>query len=234
MISILCIILETDVVIFSKFSTPFYYLEIFTITIFTIEYITRLWICTEDPKYSHPIWGRLKYLISPLAIFDLLSIIPFYIPSTNLDLRFLRALRLFRLFRVLKLGHYSQSFKILAQVIKKKKEELFITLFAGFIVLVIAASLMYLVEGNVQPDKFNSIPSAMWWGVATLTTVGYGDIYPITPLGKFLGTIIAVLGVGLFVLPAGVLASGFSEELNKKNLKAQICPHCGRTIDYDN
>jgi voltage-gated potassium channel len=231
-LSVISVILETEETLSSPFHTIFWGFEIFTVIIFTIEYILRLWVCTLDPRYTSPIIGRIKYALTPMALIDLLAILPFYIPSSGLDLRVLRAVRLTRLFRLLKLGHYSQSMRTLGKVLKSKREELLITLFAGAILLIIASSLMYYIERDAQPDQFSSIPAALWWGVATLTTIGYGDIYPITGLGKIIGSIIAVMGVGLFVLPAGILASGFTDELQKKqHKKTRVCPHCGKEIE---
>jgi len=147
------------------------------------------------------------------------------------DLRFIRAIRLIRLFRLFKLGRYSVAIKLFGRVLKGKREELFITAFAIFILLTISSSLLYYVEHKAQPEVFSSIPAAMWWGVATLTTVGYGDIYPITSLGKFLGAIISLLGIGLFAMPAGILSAGFIEEIRKKKETAKTCPHCGEKLD---
>jgi voltage-gated potassium channel len=133
----------------------------------------------------------------------------------HFDLRFVRVLRLLRLSRLIKLGRYSDSLKTLGNVFKGKKEELLITAFALAILLILASSLMYFAENEVQPQAFSSIPAAMWWGIATLTTVGYGDIYPVTTLGKLMGSVIAVLGIGMFALPAGILSSGFAEKIKK-------------------
>jgi voltage-gated potassium channel len=168
-----------------------------------------------------------------MVLIDLFAILPFYIPTSGLDFRVLRAVRLTRLFRILKLGHYSQSLRTLGKVLKSKREELIVTLFAGVILLIIASSIMYYIERDTQPDKFNSILSAMWWGVSTLTTIGYGDIYPITTLGKIVGSFISVMGIGLFVLPAGILASGFSSELQNNVKNPKVCPHCGKDINSD-
>lgn len=231
LLSIVSVILETEQSLSTQFSTYFYGFEVFTVAIFTIEYILRLWVCTMDPRYKHPILGRMRYALTPIVIIDLISVVPFYIPSSGLDLRFVRAIRLFRLFRLLKLGRYSASLRTLGRVLKAKKEELLITLFAGLIVLIIASSIMYYVERETQPEAFSSIPNSMWWGVATLTTIGYGDIYPKTALGKLLGSFIALLGIGLFALPAGIIASGFSSELQNKTKEEIVCPHCGEVIE---
>ena len=133
-----------------------------------------------------------------------------------LDLRFIRAVRLFRLFRLFKIGRYSKAVVILKKLLKDKKEELVLVIFIAFILLIIFSSLMYFIEKEAQPEAFSSIPAAMWWGITTLTTVGYGDIYPITTLGKIVGALIAFLGIGLFALPAGILGSGLVEATRKK------------------
>jgi voltage-gated potassium channel len=232
-VNVLAVILETEESIISQFQPIFYTLEIVSITIFTIEYILRIWSCTQDPKYSSPILGRIRYALKPMSIVDLVSFLPFYLPLGGLDLRFVRIIRLFRIFRLLKMGRYSQSLNKLGRVIKVKKEELIITLFAGCILLVFASTLVYLVEKDAQPDVFSSIPNALWWGVVTLTTVGYGDIYPKTVIGKALSGAIAVLGIGLFAMPAGIIASGFAAELqSEKDVQTtMICPHCGKDVN---
>ena len=164
-------------------------------------------------------------------LIDLISFLPFYIPLGDVDLRIIRAVRLFRLFRLFKMGRYSKSLNILVNVIKTKKEELIITLFSGGILLIIAASIMYFIEKTAQPDLFGSILDAIWWGAATLTSVDYGDLYPVTFIGKLMGLLIAVVGIGLFALPAGIIASGFASELQKQKIEAKICPHCGKEIN---
>jgi voltage-gated potassium channel len=164
-----------------------------------------------------------------MSLIDLAAILPFYLPMfLPVDLRFMRVLRLFRLFRIFKIGKFSHSMTVLIAILKSKKEDLIITLTAGIILLIFASSLMYFMEHPVQPEAFPDIPAAMWWGVITLTTVGYGDVYPVTTIGKFFGAIIAFLGVGMFALPAGILASGFSEIIKGERIKR--CPHCDKDI----
>ena len=142
----------------------------------------------------------------------------FYLPFImSIDGRILRLLRLFRLVRIFKMGRYSTAFRMIANVLNRRKEELLVTLTIVLLVLVLASSLMYYVEHEVQPEAFSSIPATMWWGVATLTTVGYGDVYPITSIGRVLGAFIAIMGVGIFALPAGIIASGFEAEIRKKS-----------------
>lgn len=216
-LNVIAVITETVESIYTPYQFYFEYFEIFSVVVFSIEYVLRLWTCTEIDKYKHPIWGRIKYVFSIGAIIDLLAIVPFYLPLfITADTRFLRILRLFRLMRVFKLGRYSEAFNSIVSVISKRKEELLTTLAFLLVILILASSAMYYIEHEAQPDVFTSIPSTMWWGVATLTTVGYGDVYPITPYGKILGSFIAILGIGVFALPAGIIATGFESEIRKK------------------
>lgn len=233
-LNVLAVILETVEDIKRQFSSFFNVFEAISVIIFTIEYTLRLWSCVSDPKYERPLMGRLRFALTPLALIDLLAILPFYLPMiVNLDLRFIRILRLFRFFRIFKLARYSSSLKILSTVLRKKKEDLIIIGFVLVILLMFSSSLMYYVENEAQPGNFSSIPATMWWCIVTLTTVGYGDIYPVTPLGKCLGAVIAILGIGMFALPTGILASAFVEELHKKQEHRITCPHCGKPINTD-
>jgi len=212
--------------------------ELISVIIFSIEYVLRLATCTVNETYRHPVIGRLRFASRGMLIVDLLAILPFYIallvPAARaLDLRILRAVRLMRIFRLFKLGRYSSAMKTMGRVLRNKKEELGLTIFIVMLLLIIASSLMYFVENPAQPDAFSSIPAAMWWGVETLTTVGYGDVIPQTALGKALGMIISILGIGLFALPAGILGSGFFEEFSRGCERTEICPHCGKPLRKD-
>ena len=231
--NVLAVVLETEEGLYAQFEQYFYAFEVFSVIIFTVEYVLRLWVCTEHEQFKSPILGRIRYALTPSMLIDLISFLPFYIPLGGMDLRFIRAVRLFRLFRLFKMGRYSKSLTKLGNVMKAKKEELIITLFAGVILLIIASSLMYFIEREAQPELFGSIPRAMWWGAVTLTTVGYGDVYPVTVLGRFLSAFISVLGIGLFALPAGIIASGFASELQKQKSEQIICPHCGKEINSE-
>lgn len=217
LLNVVAVILETVDHIYNSFPEVFDYFEIFSIVVFSIEYLGRLWTCTYFQKYNHPFWGRVKFVFSFAGIIDLLAILPFYLPLFfAMDGRVLRMLRLFRILRIFKMGRYSTAFNLIIRVVSQRKEELFITLTIVFVVLILASSMMYYIEHEVQPENFSSIPETMWWGVATLTTVGYGDVYPVTPIGKVLGAFIAILGVGVFALPAGIIASGFESEISKR------------------
>ncbi|MBT7081035.1 MAG: ion transporter, partial [Chloroflexi bacterium] len=216
-LNVTAVIMETVGDLSDQNASIFRTFEIVSVAVFTAEYLLRIWTCTNDPVYKRPLIGRLRFAITFLALVDIFAILPFYLPMLiPIDLRFLRALRLFRIFRLLKIGRYSESLRLMGNVLKSKREEITIAIFVAFILLILSSSVMYYVEHDAQPNAFPSIPSSMWWGVTTLTTVGYGDISPITALGKFIGAIVAVLGIGLFALPAGILAAGFSEELQKR------------------
>ncbi len=234
-LNVVAVVLETVNGIYVRYASIFHAFDLFSVAVFTAEYILRVWSCTVDKRFRDPISGRIRFLITPFALIDLMAVLPFYIPFIFPDLRFLRAMRLFRLFRILKMARYSDSLGIFMNVLRMKKDDLMLLLFSILILLVVSSSLMYEAEHDAQPKAFSSIPAAMWWGVVTLATVGYGDMYPITPLGKLIGSVVVILGIGLFALPTGILASGFAEVLqNKKDAQQKqgmICPHCGKYID---
>jgi len=208
--------------------------EAICVVIFTLELALRFFCAGADPRYVG-LRGRLRFLFRPIVIIDIVAILPFFLPlmmATNAHA--MQSLRMFRLLRLLKMGRYLESMQMLGRVARDRRDQLLGTLFIVTILLTVAASLMYVVEHDAQPDVFSSIPMAMWWAVATLTTVGYGDIYPITPMGRVLGATMALLGVGMFALPAGIIGSGFADELAKKREAAEpkLCPHCHARLDH--
>ena len=246
-------ILETEESIRTLSPAFFVWIENFSVLVFSLEYVGRLWCCTVDPRYAHPLWGRLRAAAQPMAIIDLLAIAPFYLQALipNLDLRFVRALRLFRLFRIFKLGRWSESFQTIVHVLQSRYEELAVSMLIVAIATVLCGSTMWMIEADAQPEHFRSIPAGIWWAIISITTIGYGDVAPVTPLGKAVGGIIAVLGICIFALPVGVLGAGFVEEMAKKKGRTNVrvspfiipkgdpgadeqqhmaCPHCGETI----
>ena len=217
--NILMVILETVETLYLKYKLWFIYFELFSVIIFSLEYICRLWSCVENKTSSETNGkARLKYIFSFSAIIDLIAILPsllaFLFPTV--DLRFVRALRIFRL---LKFSRYSNSINTLLEVLWDQRKSLGAAFFILFIVLIISSSGMYIVEKDIQPDKFGSIPQSMWWSIVTLTTVGYGDVYPVTSMGKFFGSIIIILGIGTVALPSGILASAFTEYTRRNQKK---------------
>ncbi|MCQ8902754.1 MAG: ion transporter [Methanothrix sp.] len=230
-LNVTAVILETVWWINARFEHLFDAFEIFSVAVFTLEYILRVWSCTADPRFSDPIRGRFRFMRTPLAVVDLLAFLPFYFPFVLPDMRVLRAVRIFRLLRVMKLARYTESVDLFIDVLRMKKDELVLVLVSLMILLLVSSTLMYEVEHDAQPYKFSSIPAAMWWGLVTLATVGYGDIFPVTPAGKLIGSVVVMLGIGLFALPAGIIASGFSEAIQRRREREEmVCPHCGKPI----
>ncbi len=228
-------ILASVQVLFDQYFIVFKYLEIISLILFSIEYALRVWSCTADKRYSGAARGRLRFALTPMALVDMFAVLPFYLLLFGrLDLRTIRTLRMLRFLRLLKGARYSKAVDRFSRAIEARKEELGISLVIVSILLVLASSAMYYLEQPVQPDKFSSIPQALWWGICTITTIGYGDIYPITPAGKVLGGIVALLGIAMFALPAGILSSAFIAETKRESAKKAVCPHCGKTLDKDN
>ncbi len=217
--------------------SPFFFqtFDTVSVAIFTIEYVLRIWSCTSEEKYGHPLWGRLRFAVTPVVFIDLLAILPFYVallaPVGLVDLRVLRFLRAVRLLaRIARLSRYSSGLRTSVGVINAKRAELITVIVFLSILLLMASSLMFFAEHEAQPDKFANIPQAMWWSIITLTTVGYGDVTPVTGAGRFFAGLIAILGIGLFALPAGILGSGFMEEMSRRREGPRLCPHCNREI----
>lgn len=230
-LNVIAVIIGSVKSIEEKYEAQLEIFEFFSVAVFTIEYLLRIWSCASQSEFSHPIYGRLKYVFRPMPIIDLIAILPLYLGFLTFDMRFVRALRLFRLFRIAKLGRYSKTTRLFSRVFSTRKEELVITASIMLVMIILASSSIYLAEHEAQPDKFPDIPSAMWWSVVTLTTVGYGDVYPVTSFGKFLAATIAILGIGMFALPAGILGASFVEEIERLKTGKHNCPHCGKEID---
>lgn len=225
----IAIILHTVPAIRRSFNQLFLDFEVFSVIVFTIEYILRLWSCVENDAYKHPISGRIRFVFSVWGLIDLLAILPFFVSFLMTDLGFIRILRLLRMLRLFRVSRYFHALRVIQRVIRDKQEELVLSMVFIIFLLIISSSLVYYVEHDAQPYAFTSIPESMWWGVNTMTTVGYGDLHPITVMGKLLGGVIAILGVSIFALPTGILASGFAEQIrSQRERKAIKCPHCGK------
>ena len=182
---------------------------------FSVEYVARAWTAEESPKYG-PGWrGLLRYMRSPIAIIDLISIVTSFVTPAGLSPYLLRTFRLARILRIAKLGRMSNAMSYLIEAVVARRYELLFSLFVSLTFMVFSASLLYLVEGAAQPDKFGSIPRALWWATAALTTIGYGDVYPITVAGRIFAAMTAVAGIGLVAMPTGIMAAAFSEAVQR-------------------
>lgn len=229
-LNVLSLILASYKEVYAKYEFYFENFEFFSVIVFTAEYILRFWTADLNFEKSNPFSKRIKFSFSAFGLIDLFAILPFYLPLLfPFDLRVLRILRLFRLLRIFKLGRLSKSLQTITSVLKESKSELSITLFVAFILMILSSTLMYYVENEAQPEKFENIGQSLWWSVATLTTVGYGDIYPITGLGKILSSVIALIGIGFVALPTGIISSAFISKMQaeKENNKECKCPNCG-------
>ena len=229
-LSTVLVVLESDQFLLEKYLVFFEVLNMAVVAVFLFEYILRVWTCIENPQYSHPLFGRIRFMLSPMMLVDFIAIAPALIVGLGFDLRSFRLIRLLRMIRVLKVARYVTALATIKKVIVIKRHQLGVSLAFVALMLVITSSLMFEVEHDAQPEVFASIPATMWWAVASLTTVGYGDVYPKTTAGKILAGFVAILGVGLFAIPTGVLASGFSQYALDEHIEKR-CPHCNELLD---
>ena len=239
------ILLNLLLVIVETFNVPYSiqkvlnHVETISVIIFTVEYVLRVWISDLISPGKNVVLSRIQYIFSFMAIVDILAILPFYLPLIiPIDLRVLRTLRIIRLFRIFKINRYIDALSTIGKVFKRKASQLISSVIVVGLLMIISAVLMYNIENQAQPEQFSNAFSSLWWAIATLTTVGYGDIYPITTLGKILSAVIALLGIGLVAVPTGIITSGFMEVLaedktnnhNEKCVK-KYCPYCGHKLD---
>ncbi len=215
--NVLAVILETVPSINADAEGFFLGFEVFSVAIFTVEYVLRVWATVEDRRRAvvTPVGGRLRHMATPMAVIDLLAFLPFYLSAFfAVDLRFLRVLRLLR---ILKLTRYSPALETFARVLRNERKPLVAALLMLGVLHIFVSSLMFVFEQSAQPEEFGSIPAALWWGIVTLTTVGYGDVTPVTLGGRIFGGMVTVMGVAMFAVPAGILASGFNQEIRKRD-----------------
>lgn len=212
LINVLVIVLDTELSFRQQYREYFELVETFSVAIFSLEYVLRVWTAPHQPHLGHFKWPRLKYMLTPMALIDFFAVAPYYLVGlVTMDPLYLRVIRLVRLF---KLTRYSHSMDMLLTVLRKEANSLYSAIFILFMMLLLASAGIYLVEGTEQPEVFGSIPRSIWWAAVTLTTVGYGDVVPHTLGGKALAMVISVLGIGIAALPAGIIAAGFNREID--------------------
>ena len=213
-------VIETEPLIAQGREQTFRYVEFSIGMIFLVEYVARVWVAVENPRFASFRFPRLRYMISPIAIIDLLAVVPTFFAfggAPNLLLRFFRVLRMLRL---AKLGRTSDAWQDIRHAVYDRRHEFALILGLLVITILVSGSLLYVAEADAQPDKFGSIPRALWWAIVTLTTVGYGDAYPVTVLGRFLAGIIAITGVTVIALPTGIFAASFSDAMDRRRAKS--------------
>jgi voltage-gated potassium channel len=208
-------IADTEPLLERRFGAWFMAAELLFALVFAVEYALRIWTAPLAREGESAWKARLKFLISPAAILDLLAIAASLVVVGGSSAMLLRLARLGRILRLAKLGRMSRALEHLSEAVASRREELLLSLMAGFFLMVVAATALYLAEGAIQPDKFGSILRALWWSVATMTTIGYGDVFPVTPLGKLLAAITAIFSIGFIALPTGILASAFSDAVQR-------------------
>lgn len=233
--NVLSVMIQTEEAINIKYQTFFQINEAFSTLVFSVEYVLRVWISDLNERYRGGIWGRFRYARSPMSLVDFVAIIPFFLQFIQMDLRIARAIRLMRLLRILKMGRYAHAVSTLYLVVSRKKEELAITVFVTVMILILSSSAIFFAEHTAQPEEFRSIPATLWWSVVTLTSVGYGDVTPVTEIGKLVGAVVCMVGVMVVALPTGILASGFMEVMRehrgeKEGKEFTFCPHCGEEL----
>lgn len=215
-LSTLVAIVATEPLVLRGNETTFATLEAGFAVLFVLEYATRLYSCVENPRFAHPVLGRLRYAASPSALLDLIVVFTSLAPFLSGNLFPLRLLRLVGIIRLAKLGRLSSSMRHIAKTVSERGYELSLTLMLAGFVVVMSATAMWWIESDVQPDKFGSIPRAMWWAAVTLTTIGYGDVFPVTAPGKILSVLVALSGIGLIAMPTGILAAAFSDAMQRE------------------
>ncbi|HEY4113117.1 MAG TPA: cyclic nucleotide-gated ion channel [Rhizomicrobium sp.] len=214
--NVAAVALESIPAINDRFHNFFVVFEEFSLVAYTLEYVIRVWASPEDPRVAArgPIKGRIAFVLRPLMIIDFLAFAPSYLGLFfGIDLR---VLRIFRLFRLLKLARYSQALQALFGVFAAERSSLFASLILLLATVCLEGEMMHLAEGGIQPEKLGTMPNAMYWAITTLATVGYGDITPITPLGKLIAAATMVTGLALFALPVGIIANGFVTGLSRR------------------
>ena len=242
------VVLESFDSFFARHEPWFAGFELVSVVLFTVEFALRLWTSDRLRPERSRFGAGVRYVLSPAGIVDLLAILPFYLPFLiPVDLRWLRTLRVLRFLRVFKLSRYNRSLVSIAAVIRQRSHELLVSVGLTLLLLMVASTAMYFIESTIQPQAFPNIVASMWWAVATLTTVGYGDVVPVTGMGRLLGGVIAILGIGLVALPTAIISSGFIEELTRgrgtagesdlreasppRETGPLKCPYCGKALD---
>jgi voltage-gated potassium channel len=212
--SVIAVFLETIPSVHDPLKLEFYYFDTIAIVVFTVEYLLRLYAAPEQDPLERGVFARLGFMKKPSSLIDLIAIVPYYLQFLfAVDLRFIRILRVLR---VLKLTRYNTALNTFSMVLKREKRAFAAAMFITFLITILSGAIVYEFEHAAQPEKFDTMPRAMYWAVITLASVGYGDISPVTPIGQAFTMVLAILGIGIVALPAGILGSAFSDQLHQQ------------------
>ncbi|MEO1169052.1 MAG: ion transporter [Pseudomonadota bacterium] len=210
-------ILETEPTLREPYADTFLTLQLSFGLVFLVEYVLRLWVAAEDPRFVGKPFGRLRWMMTPSAIIDLLALLPLFLTLASTSLYWLRFARILRILRVARLGRMSRAFDNVMLALFERRFELAIAVIIALLLMLFSATLLYFAEAEAQPEAFGSVPRALWWAVVTLTTIGYGDVYPVTLLGRACAALIAISGIGVIAMPTGIFAAAFSDAMQKKD-----------------
>ena len=224
LLSVFAVIMESVHSVSYMLNIQFVILDAVMVGVFTLEYVMRMYSCVEEPGFKSPVAGRFKQATTVSTFIDLLAILPFFLEGLLNHLFDLRFLRVFRLTRLLKLTRGNDATATLVKVLSREWPVISASAFIMILLVIMTASLGFLFEHEAQPDKYENIPTTIYWAVITLASIGYGDIYPVTPVGRAMTVVMAFAGIGIFAIPAAILASAFSDELVKERdaLKADL------------
>jgi voltage-gated potassium channel len=223
--SVAAAILGTEPTLTRGYETYWTALDVIILALFIVEYFARIWICVENPRWGPGLKGRLRYATAWPALIDLAVLLPMLLLAVGSEAYLLRLARLMRILQLARLGRLSNSIAVIITALQQRSMELLLSLGVAVLVVIFSSTCLYMLEADLQPEAFGSIPRAMWWSVITLTTVGYGDIYPHTPLGKAFAAMTAVSGVALVAMPAGILAAAFSDVLAEQRRRKDKNDH---------
>lgn len=254
-VNVSAVILESVASIRARYAALFTLIEVLATAVFAVEYVLRVWASVDfrSGRFHDPLWGRLRYMRGFFALIDLVAVLPAVLGL--LGAADLRVLRLLRLLRMLKLTRHSSAFSLLWAVLVEEGAAIAAVVFVLCLTLTVSGALMYMLEGAAQPTVFTSIPAAMWWAIETITTVGYGDIVPVTLAGRILGGVISVIGIGTLALFSGLITAGYLNQLRLQREQRQgarkfhnapslhpishehrsephTCPHCGGILGH--
>lgn len=209
-------VLETEPTLREPHADTFLTLQLVFGVVFLIEYLLRIWVAAEDPRFAGKRFGRLRWMVTPSGIIDFLALLPLFLTLASANLYWLRVARILRILRIIRLGRMSRAFDNVIIALYHRRFELGVAVMIALLLMLFSATLLYFAEAEAQPEAFGSVPRALWWAVVTLTTIGYGDVYPVTLLGRVCAALIAISGIGVIAMPTGIFAAAFSDAMQKQ------------------